>query len=82
MTILRELDLGQHTLFVMNDGSIDLVANDEQTVYLADNVLHLDGDEAYRLLVALYEQFKGKPADSYEKGKLQRCHQHRGHARL
>jgi hypothetical protein len=56
--ILHELDLGQHTLFLMNDGSIDLLAHDEETPFLADNGIRLDGDETYRLFISLYEQFK------------------------
>ena len=60
VVILHELDLGQHTLFIMSDGSIDLLANDEQTSYLADNALCLDSDETYRLFVSLQEQFKYK----------------------
>jgi len=56
--ILHELDLGQHTLFIMSDGSIDLFANDEQTPYLADNGMCLDSDETYRLFISLQEQFK------------------------
>jgi hypothetical protein len=54
-SVLHELDLGQHTLFIMSDGSIDVFANDEQTPYLADNGLHLDSDETYRLFVSLQE---------------------------
>ncbi len=42
-SILHELDLGQHTLFIMSDDSIDLLANDEQTPYL-----WLDRIAAYR----------------------------------
>jgi hypothetical protein len=57
-SILHELDLGQHILFIMSDGSIDLFANDEQTPYLADNGLHLDSDETDRLFVSLQEQFQ------------------------
>jgi len=57
-SILHELDLGQHTLFIMSDGSIDLLANDEQTSYLADNGISLDCDETYRLFISLREQFK------------------------
>ena len=57
-SILHELDLGQHTLFLMSDGSIDLLANDEQTLYLADNGISLDCDETYRLFISLQEQFK------------------------
>lgn len=60
MAILHELDLGQHTLFIMSDGSIDLLANDENTPYLADNALCLDSDETYLLFVSLQEQFKRK----------------------
>lgn len=58
VAILQELDLGCHTLFLMSDGSIDLLANDEQTPYLAENALHLDRDETYRLFISLHEQFK------------------------
>jgi hypothetical protein len=58
ISILHELDLGQHTLLLMSDGSIDLLNNDEQTPYLTDNGLHLDDSETYRLFVSLYEQFK------------------------
>jgi hypothetical protein len=57
VSILHELDLGQHTLFMMSDGSIDLLANDQQT-YLADNGLSLDSNETYRLFISLQEQFK------------------------
>ena len=58
VSILHELDLGCHTLFMMSDGSIDLLANDHQTPYLADNGLSLDSDETYRLFISLQEQFK------------------------
>jgi hypothetical protein len=60
--ILHELDLGQHTLFIMSDGSIDLLANDEQTPYLADNGISLDCDETYRLFISLRERFRQKGA--------------------
>lgn len=60
ISILHELDLGQHTLFIMSDGSIDLLANDDQTPYLADNGISLDCDETYRLFISLQEQFKQK----------------------
>jgi len=62
VSILHELDLGQHTLFIMGNGSIDLLANDEQTPYLADNGLRLDSDETYYLFISLQEQFKQKEA--------------------
>ncbi len=58
VSILHELDLGQHTLVIMSDGSIDLLANDEQPPSLADNGLRLDSDETYRLFVSLQEEFK------------------------
>ena len=57
-TLLHELDLGLHTLLLMSDGSIDLLATEEQTPDLAENGLHLDSDETYRLLISLQEQFK------------------------
>jgi hypothetical protein len=60
MSILHELDLGQHTLLILSDGSIDLLANDKQTPYFADNGLSLDSDEAYRLFISLQEQFMQK----------------------
>ena len=62
LDILEELDLGCHTLFLMSDGSVDLLANDEQTPYLAVNMLHLDSDETYRLFISLHEQFKQQQA--------------------
>lgn len=58
--ILHEFDLGTHTLFLLSDGSMNLFANDEETVYLADNGLHLDCDETYRLFISLREQFLQK----------------------
>jgi hypothetical protein len=57
VSILHELDLGQHTLFIRSDGSIDLLANDEET-YLADNIMTLDYEETYRLLTSLQTQFQ------------------------
>jgi hypothetical protein len=56
-TILHEIDLGAHQLFIMSDQSIDLLA-DEQASYMADNVLSLDASETYRLLISLQEVFK------------------------
>ena len=57
VTILHEIDLGAHHLFIMSDRSIDLLA-DEQASYVADNVLSLDASETYRLLISLQEVFK------------------------
>ena len=62
LAILQELDLGCYTLFLMSDGSMDLLANDEQTPHLADNALHLDSDETYRLFISLHEQYKQQQA--------------------
>ena len=62
-SILHELNLGRHTLFIMSDGSIDLLANDAQTPYLADNGMILDNEETYRLFISLQEEFKQKGAD-------------------
>ncbi len=59
VVLLHQLDLGQHTLFMMSDGSISLLAHDEQaSSLLADNRLSLDSDETYRLFISLHEQFK------------------------
>ena len=57
VTVLREINLGAHSLFVMSDQSIDLMT-DENMPYVADNVLSLDSCEAYRLLICLQEVFK------------------------
>jgi hypothetical protein len=58
VSILHDLNLGQYTLFIMSNGSIDLLANDEQTPYLADNGLSLTPDETYRLYTSLHTHFK------------------------
>ena len=58
VSILHELDLGLHTLFLMSDGSIDLLANQEQKPSFAETGLHLDSDETYRLFISLHEQLK------------------------
>ena len=57
VTILHEIDLGAHRLFIMSDQSIDLLA-DEDAPYIADNLLSLNADETYRLLISLQEVFK------------------------
>jgi hypothetical protein len=59
-SILHELDLGQHILCLLSDGSIDLLAHDGQTLSLIENGIRLDGDETYRLFIALHEQLKQK----------------------
>lgn len=60
VAILHELDLGQHTLFIMDDGSIYLLTDDELIGYLADNGIRLDAEETYRLFISLQEQFRKK----------------------
>jgi hypothetical protein len=57
VTVLHEINLGAHHLFIMSDQSIDLMA-DEDAPYEADNVLSLDSCETYRLLISLQEVFK------------------------
>ena len=57
VTVLHEIDLGAHHLFIMSDQSIDLMA-DEDAPYVADNMLSLDAEETYRLLISLQEVFK------------------------
>jgi hypothetical protein len=59
VTVLREIGLGAHHLFIMSDQSIDLMV-DEQAPYVADNALSLDAYETYRLLISLQEVFKQK----------------------
>ncbi len=41
---------------------MNLLANDEQTPYLADNGMRLDSDETYRLFISLHEQFRSEQA--------------------
>lgn len=56
--ILQELALGPHTLFIMSDKSIDILDLGSEVTYLADNGLHLDSNETYRLFISLQEIFK------------------------
>lgn len=58
-TIVHELNLGEHTLIIMSDNSIDLMdLSGEPWSYLAHNGLHLTSDEAYHLYVSLHEVYK------------------------
>lgn len=57
VTVLHEINLGAHHLFIMSDQSIDLLA-DEQAPSGAESVLSLDSGETYRLLISLQEVFK------------------------
>ena len=59
VTVLHEIDLGTHQLFIMSDQSIDLLV-DEDAPYVADNMISLDADETYRLLISLQEVFQQK----------------------
>ncbi|MGH2478460.1 MAG: hypothetical protein ACRDHW_02230 [Ktedonobacteraceae bacterium] len=56
-SIHQERDLGQHTLIIMNDNSIHLLANDGHIPSLADDGMSLDSEETYHLFVSLKEQF-------------------------
>jgi hypothetical protein len=51
--IVQEIVLGQHTLFIYADNSIDLVDFELRGPYLADNTVKLDPDETYKLCVSL-----------------------------
>lgn len=57
VTIQHELDLGQHTLFLLSDDSMDLLAHHEHTSSHANNGMSLNSDETYRLFISLQEQF-------------------------
>lgn len=75
VAILQELDLGCHTLFLMSDGSMDLLANDEQTPYLAENALHLDSDETYRLFISLMSSSSSRMRAETGRGRVSLHHQ-------
>ena len=51
----RRMNIGRHTLFIMDDGTIALLVNEDQKRNEEDNGIQLTADEAYRLLVALHE---------------------------
>lgn len=55
---LHQLNLGQHTLYLMSDGGMHLLVNDEQIPYLVDKGISLDDNETYRLFISLQERFK------------------------
>lgn len=71
-SILQKLDLGQHTLFLMSDGGMDLIANDDHTPYLAENGLRLDSVEVYRLFISLREQFQQGEGHGYQEQQLEK----------
>ena len=64
VSILHELDLGAHTLVMMSDGSIDLLAHDAQPSALTERGLRLDSVETYRLFISLHEQFRQEATSS------------------
>lgn len=72
VSVLHELDLGQHTLFLMSDGSMDLLTNDEHTPYLQDKGLRLDNVEVYRLFISLQEQFQQGEGHGYQEQQLEK----------
>ncbi|HEY6406848.1 MAG TPA: hypothetical protein VIY29_05205 [Ktedonobacteraceae bacterium] len=57
VTVVQEIDLGAHYLFIMSDLSIEVLA-DEQASSGVEHVLSLDSCEAYRLMISLQEAFK------------------------
>ena len=57
VSALYELDLGLHTLIVMSNQTIDLLAHEEAS-YVADNLMTLDHEEAYKLLTSLQTLFR------------------------
>jgi hypothetical protein len=53
--IARILDLGQHSIEFLADGSVDIV----DTATLGEReYTHLDPEEAYLLFTALFERYK------------------------
>ena len=66
VTLLRELDLGQHILLIMNDGSIEVLIQDEQRSY---NGIYLNSDETYRLFLSLQEQLREEQEAWARRGK-------------
>ncbi len=64
-TVVCEVDLGEHYLFIKSDQSIELT-NRPNALCDIPHVLNLKGEEAYRLLLALVNLFTeearaGKP---------------------
>lgn len=56
--LLHELNLGQHTLLLLSDGSIEVFATTGPTPALSSNSIQLDREETYRLFISLHEQFR------------------------
>jgi hypothetical protein len=56
--VQHTLRLGQHTLVILEDNSIDLFVQGGEVPGQPENGLHLDSEETYRLFISLWEQFK------------------------
>jgi hypothetical protein len=56
--VLHTLRLGQHTLVILEDNSIDLFKQRGEASDRAGESLHLDSEETYRLFISLWKQFK------------------------
>lgn len=51
--VLNEIDLGKHRLVLRSDQGIEVMCSEHM-----ENVLSLESDEAYRLMLSLQEMFK------------------------
>ena len=67
VALLHELDVGEHTLLIMDDGSIEVLVQDEQGSY---NGIRLESDETYRLFLSLQEQFRGEQQARAQRGDM------------
>jgi hypothetical protein len=56
--VQHTLRLGQHTLVILADNSIDLFEQHGAAPDQVGDSLHLDREETYRLFISLWEQFK------------------------
>jgi hypothetical protein len=57
VTVVQEVHLGAHQLFIMSDQSIEVLA-DELAPSGGEHALSLDSGETYRLMISLQEAFK------------------------
>ncbi len=62
ISILQELDLGHHHLFILSDGSIAMFAHSASTPARG---IHLDSEETYRLFISLHHQFQQTAAPPF-----------------
>lgn len=61
IVVEHELDLGEHSLILMSDGSADLIDNEpDSATYVADNAIILSSDELYKLYVSLHAVYQSK----------------------